>query len=640
LCGIAGIVNQDNRPIDEAALHRMCDAMVHRGPDGAGYYRNSSSEAASANDGQRSSSVGLGIRRLAVIDLITGDQPIHNEDKTIWVVLNGEIYNYTELRAELEMRGHFFYTRSDTEVIVHAYEEYGCDTPKRLRGMFAFALWDERMQRLLLARDRVGKKPLLYSIKNGNLVFASEFQAILKHPDVSREINYEALHLYLSFAFVPAPLTAFSGVHKLEPGHLLVWSKGDARIQKYWSLDFTSKVAISEHEAAERAVQLIRDAVRARLMSDVALGAFLSGGIDSSAVVAFMSELSGGRVKTFSIGFEEDDYSELEHARRVAERFGTDHHEFVMPPDVQDTLPILVRHYGEPYADSSALPAYYLSNLARQHVTVALNGDGGDECFAGYERYAAMRIGEQYDRLPDAIKTGVFEPALSVIPESGSVRSHLARGRRLLSAMGVTGGERYLKLTSVISDTIRTDLCAQGFIEETKRARPIEHLRPWFGGNGKLDVVDRAIMADTAKYLPDDLLVKMDIASMAVSLEARSPFLDHHLMEFAASLPARLKLKGLTTKYILKRGLRGLVPGQNLNRAKMGLGVPIGRWFRGKLKGLLADVILSERAIGRGYFKPSAAKDIFAQHVSGRRDYGALLWTMMMMELWHREFID
>jgi asparagine synthase (glutamine-hydrolysing) len=584
--------------------------------------------------------VGLGIRRLAVIDLITGNQPIHNEDKTVWVVLNGEIYNYSDLRAELETHGHTFYTRSDTEVIVHAYEEYGCDTPKRLRGMFAFALWDERTQRLLLARDRVGKKPLLYSMRNGNLVFASEFQAILKHPDVSRDINYEALRLYLSFACVPAPLTAFSAVQKVEPGHLLVWSKGEARIERYWSLDFSSKIDIGEHEAAERAVQLIRDAVHARLMSDVALGAFLSGGVDSSAVVAFMSELSSSRIKTFSIGFEEDDYSELEHARRVAQRFATDHHEFVMPPDVRDTLPMLVRHYGEPYADSSALPAYYLSKLAGQHVTVALSGDGGDECFAGYERYAAMRIGEQDDRLPAAIRTGVVEPALTIIPESGSARSRLARGRRLLSAMGVTGEERYLRLTSVISDSIRTELCAQSFIEVTRRARPIEHLRSSFGGNGKLDVVDRAMMADTAKYLPDDLLVKMDIASMAASLEARSPFLDHQLMEFAASLPAQLKLRGLTTKYILKRGLRGLVPDQNLTRAKMGLGVPIGRWFRGKLKGFLSEVLLSDRAQGRGYFKPAALRSIFDRHVSGRRDYGALLWTLMMMELWHREFID
>jgi len=640
LCGIAGIASKDSRPIDEAVLRRMCDAMVHRGPDGAGYYTNSGPQMAAQINGDKHASVGLGIRRLAVIDLITGDQPIHNEDRTVWVVLNGEIYNYQELRAELERLGHSFYTRSDTEVIVHAYEQYGCDVTRRLRGMFAFALWDDRMRQLLLARDRVGKKPLLYSIKNGSLVFASEFHAILKHPDVPREINYEALQLYLSFGCVPAPFTAFSGIQKLQPGHVLLWANGEARIERYWSLDFSSKITISDQEAGERAVELIRESVRARLVSDVALGAFLSGGIDSSAVVAFMSELSDRPVKTFAIGFEEDGYSELRHSRRIAERFGTDHHEFVMSPDIQDILPMLVRHYGEPYADSSALPAYYLSKMARQHVTVALSGDGGDECFAGYQRYAAMRLGEQYDRLPAAIRTRVLEPAMAAVPESGNARTRLARGRRLFSVMGVTGGERYLKLTSVISDPMKAALCADSFLEETSRAQPIEFLRPWFRGNGEVDVVDRAMMADTANYLPDDLLVKMDIASMAVSLEARSPFLDHHVMEFAASLPARLKLRGLTTKYVLKLGLRGLLPEQNLTRAKMGLGVPISRWFRSKLKDLLAEVILSERALSRGYFKAGAIRNIFACHLSGRRDHGALLWTMMMMELWHREFID
>src|SRR5262245_7508702 len=634
------MANQTGQPVDEAVLRRMCAAMVHRGPDGEGYYKNLSSSPVSGMDCQRSASVGLGIRRLAVIDLITGDQPIHNEDRTVWVVLNGEIYNCSELRTQLEIRGHSFYTHSDTEVIVHAYEEYGCDAAKRLRGMFAFALWDDRRQTLLLARDRVGKKPLLYSMKDGNLAFASEFQAILKHPDVSREINREALCHYLSFACVPAPVTAFAGIQKLEPGHFLLWRNGEVRIEKYWSLDFRNKIAISEEEAGDRAVELIRDAVRARMASDVALGAFLSGGIDSSAVVALMSELSAGRVKTFSIGFDENDYDELMHSRRIADRFGTDHHEFVMAPDFEDTLPKLVCHFGDPNADSSALPVYYLSKMARKDVTVALNGDGGDECFAGYERYAAMRIGEHYDRLPAAIRRRVLQPAITAIPESSSARSRLGRCRRLLSVMGVTGGERYLRLTGVMSDAMKTELCTAGFLEEVSGAEPIKKVSPWFVGNGELDTVDRAMMTDTANYLPNDLLVKMDIASMAVSLEARSPFLDHHLMEFAASLPVCLKLKGITTKYILKRGLRGLLPEQNLMRAKMGLGVPIGAWFRGRVKEFLCEVILSDRALCRGYFKPSAVRNIFARHVSGRRDYGALLWMLMMLELWHREFID
>ena len=360
----------------------MCDALIHRGPDDDGYFIQPVSGSGSRFDGE--ASVGLGMRRLAIIDLTTGKQPVHNEDQSVWVVQNGEIYNYQELRAELESKGHSFYTHSDTEAIVHAYEEYGLDAPKHLRGMFVFAVWDSNRQRLLLARDRVGKKPLLYSVAGNKLIFASEFQAILRHPAVSREINFEALNHYLSFMCVPAPMTAFANVQKLEPGHLLVWENGAVETRPYWSLDFSKKLQIEEQEAGERAVELLRDAVRVRLMSDVPLGAFLSGGIDSSAVVGMMSQLSSSRVKTFSIGFDEKDFSEIEHARRIANHFGTEHHEFVVRPNALEVLPTLVRHYGEPYADSSAIPTYYLSKMTREHVTVALSGDGGDECFGGY----------------------------------------------------------------------------------------------------------------------------------------------------------------------------------------------------------------------------------------------------------------
>jgi asparagine synthase (glutamine-hydrolysing) len=407
MCGIVGIANSGARPIDESALHNMCDAIVHRGPDDEGFYVN-----ASAN--QSTASVGLGMRRLSIIDLSTGKQPIHNEDKTVWVVLNGEIYNHGELRRELEAKGHRFYTKSDTEAIVHAYEEYGEDVPKRLDGMFAFALWDQKEEKLLLARDRVGKKPLLYSIIGTELVFASEFQAIIRNPRISRQVNLDAISHYLSFMCVPAPITAFVDVRKLEPGHLLVWRSGEVKTRRYWSLNFKDKLEIDEREAGEQVVQKLREAVRVRLMSDVPLGAFLSGGVDSSAVVALMSELSGERVKTFSIGFEEQEFNELSHARRVAERFGTDHHEFIVRPNAVEVLPTLVRHYGEPYADSSAIPTYYLSRMTRQHVTVALNGDGGDECFAGYERYAAMRISERYHHLPRLMRQFV-EPAMAAV---------------------------------------------------------------------------------------------------------------------------------------------------------------------------------------------------------------------------------
>jgi asparagine synthase (glutamine-hydrolysing) len=633
------MVTFDRAPVDQAILRKMCDAMTHRGPDDDGYYTTDGTKELGGQSG-RTARVGLGMRRLSIIDLTTGKQPIHNEDKTVWLVLNGEIYNYPELRADLESRGHRFYTNSDTEAIVHAYEEHGIDVPEYLRGMFAFALWDVTRERLLLARDRVGKKPLLYSRIGSKLIFASEFKALLAHPAVSRQVNTESLSDYLSFMYVPAPQTAFRNIYKLEPGHTLIWQNGEIETRRYWSLDFKEKTKLAEQEAGERAIELLRDAVRVRLMSDVPLGAFLSGGIDSSAVVALMSELSGERVKTFSIGFDEKDFSEISHARRVAERFGTEHHEFVVRPNAIEVLPTLVSHYGEPYADSSAIPTYYLAKMTREHVTVALNGDGGDECFAGYERYAAMRLGERYHKLPRVLRERILKPAIGAIPAAGVTRSRLGKARRFLDVVGLSSGERYLRWTSVFSDEMKAELCTRQFNAETAQAKAMRLVQPWFSGNGEIEIVDRALMADTFNYLTNDLLVKVDIATMAVSLEARSPFLDHKVMEFAASLPARFKLRGLATKYLLKNALRGLVPQENLSRSKMGFGVPIGHWFRGELKSLLKDAILSERSLGRGYFKPAAVKQLLDDHIARRRDYSHQLWTLLMLELWHREFID
>src|SRR6266536_3657519 len=403
VCGIVGIVRSDGLDVDEALLGRMCNAIRHRGPDEDGFYVNGG--------------VGLAMRRLSIIDLKSGQQPIHNQDRTAWIVFNGEIYNYRELRAKLEELGHTFYTNSDTEAIIHAYDRYGSDCPKHLRGMFAFAIWDEKIQELFLARDRVGKKPLLYAQVNGQFVFGSEFSAMLLHPDVGRDVDFQALDHYLSFMCVPAPLTAYRSIQKLEPGHTLRWRKGSLTIERYWQPDFSKKIVISEEEAGERAIEILRDSVRVRLMSEVPLGAFLSGGIDSSAVVALMSEVSSGPVKTFSIGFEEQDFSELHHARRVAEHVGADHHEFIVRPDAMEVLPLLVEHYGEPFADSSAIPSYYVARETRRYVTVALNGDGGDECFAGYIRYAAMNFAQTYSSLPAGLRDGVIANMLNSLPE-------------------------------------------------------------------------------------------------------------------------------------------------------------------------------------------------------------------------------
>ena len=612
--------------MDQALLGRMCDAIRHRGPDDDGFYLNGS--------------VGLGMRRLSIIDVKGGHQPIHNQDRTAWIVFNGEIYNYRELREKLEKLGHVFYTNSDTEAIVHAYDRYGSDCPIHLRGMFAFAIWDERTQELFLARDRVGKKPILYAQVNGRFVFGSEFSALLQHPDIGRDIDTEALHHYLSFMGVPAPLTAYRAIRKLEPGHSLRWRKGEIRIERYWQPDFTRKLKIGEEEAGERAIAVLRDAVKVRLMSEVPLGAFLSGGIDSSAVVALMSEVSDEPVKTFSIGFEEQDFSELHHARRVAEHVGADHHEFIVRPDALEILPTLVEHYGEPYADSSAIPTYYVARETRKHVTVALNGDGGDESFAGYERYAAMQLSERYHRIPGVLRDSVVRQAIELIPTSETKRSRVRDVKRFLVAASLPKVERYLRWTSVFDTGAKRDLYSDSFLHETRNFQSIDMLDPWFARANGSGLVDAALLADIMTYLPNDLLVKVDIATMAVSLEGRSPFLDHHVIEFAASLPEKYKLRGLTTKYLLKRILKTLLPRENLDRRKMGFGVPIGHWFRGQLQPFLRETILSDKALKRGLFKPQAVKQLVELHARKERDHSNQLWTLLMLELWFQRFID
>jgi len=626
MCGIVGIVQGGEAQVDRALVSRMCEAIRHRGPDDDGFYFQGG--------------VGLGMRRLSIIDLKGGQQPIHNQDRSAWIVFNGEIYNYRELRKELEGLGHKFYTDSDTEAIIHAYDRYGSECPKHLRGMFAFAIWDERRQELFLARDRVGKKPLLYAQLNDQLVFGSEFSALLLHPAVSRDIDFAALHYYLSFLCVPAPLTAYRAVRKLEPGHWLRWRNGEIEIERYWQPDFSRKTDLTEDEAGERVGEILRDAVRVRLMSEVPLGAFLSGGIDSSAVVALMSEESAEPIKTFSIGFEEQDFSELHHARRVAKHIGADHHEFIVRPDAMEVLPTLVEHYGEPYADSSAIPTYYVSRETRRYVTVALNGDGGDECFAGYERYAAMNLAEKYHKLPGLFRRGLIENVLRMFPASERRGDPVARAQRFVRAASLPKLERYLRWVSAFDEDAKTDLYSRTFREETKTLNAATILEPWFARANGSGVIDAALLADTMTYLPNDLLVKVDIASMAVSLEARSPFLDHHLIEFAASLPENLKLRGLTTKYLLKNVLKKILPAENLTRRKMGFGVPIGHWFRGSLRGFLQETLLSEKALGRDLFNPASVSRIVEEHVSGRRDHAHQLWTLLMLELWFQRFID
>jgi asparagine synthase (glutamine-hydrolysing) len=623
MCGIAGFVGKD--VADACLLQRMSDALIHRGPDDAGQHV--------------SGTMGLAMRRLSIIDVKGGHQPIHNEDRSAWIVFNGEIYNYKELRVRLEDRGHTFYTESDTEVIVHAYEEFSFDCPRYLRGMFAFAIWDARKQHLFLARDRVGKKPLLYCVRDGAIAFASEFRSLLMHPLVSRDVDWQAVHHYLSLQSVPAPHTAFQAIRKLEPGCTLVFrADGSVNIDRYWAPDFSTKIRVSETEAAEKVLEIFRESVRLRLVSEVPIGAFLSGGLDSSAVVTVMSEYSTRPVNTFSIGFDERDFSELQYARQVAQHVGAEHHEFIVRPDALEILPLLVEHYGEPYADSSAIPTYYVCRETRKHVTVALNGDGGDEAFAGYERYAAMKVAEFYRRLPSVVRS-VTERVGKHFRFSGS-RSHIRDIGRFLNAASLPPLQRYAKWLGGFDESEKRELYSDEFRKSLASTSSLDVLHPWLDSRGA-GVLDAVLLTDLMTYLPNDLLVKVDIASMAVSLEARSPFLDHHLIEYVASLPETYKLRRLTSKYLLKKKvLPGLIPPAIRNRRKMGFGVPIGTWLRKPLKQFAYETLLSSAAAKRGLFRLDGVKFLLDEHTSGRGSHEVKLWTLLMLELWFQRFID
>ncbi len=631
MCGIVGLVDFSGRPIAEALVRQMCERLAHRGPDERGIVSLPSGERA----GRGGATAALGIQRLSIIDVQGGHQPIANEDKTIWTVLNGEIYNFQPLREELEQRGHRFATCSDTEVIVHLYEETGEAFVNRLDGMFALALWDEREQRLLLARDRFGKKPLLYADTADRLIFASEFHALLSDPSIARDLDPTALEYYLTYMAIPAPLSIYRGVRKLPPAHLLIRDRSGTRLERYWSLAYTPKLAIGETEAAQRLLELLTEAVRKRLIAEVPLGAFLSGGVDSSAVVALMARCSERPVKTFSIGFEEARYNELPHARRVANAFGCDHHEFVVRPKAIEVLPTLVEHFGEPFADSSAIPTYYLSRLTREHVTVALNGDGGDEAFAGYGRHAANWLAERWQGMPKLVREPAAWLAGQVMVPTADRHHWSGRLGRFLRAAACSRSARYHAWVGVMQEDLKTALLTQ----RHGRGPEPDMVEQLFVQAQGLDAVDAVLAVDTAFYLPTDLLVKMDIMSMANSLEARSPFLDHHLVEFAARLPRAMKLRRLTSKALLKRAFAGLLPAENLHRRKWGFAVPIGAWFRAELRELLGDHLLSSQAARDGLLRQPAVTALVHAHWSGRADYAHPLWTLLVLELWYRRFI-
>jgi asparagine synthase (glutamine-hydrolysing) len=639
MCGIAGAVWFDEKlAVSESTLKAMTDAISHRGPDDEGFYHTHRS----------GSGVALGHRRLSIIDLGSGHQPLSNEDGTVWIVFNGEIYNYQELRPDLEARGHQFKTHSDTEVIIHLYEEYGPRCLNFLRGMFAFAIWNEKTRELFLARDPLGKKPLHYRFETssnnqpGRLIFGSELKALLQVPGVPRDVDPVAIDLYLTYQYVPHPHSIFKGYSKLAPGHYTLISPNRFEVQRYWSPPYNEAAQYRSRQPEQWKDELretLTDAVRLRMRSDVPIGAFLSGGIDSTITSGLMQSLSPHPIHTFSIGFSDKDYDETHFAREAAQRLGTHHHEYEVTPDAISMMPDLMWHYDEPFSDSSAIPTMYLSRVTRQEVTVALSGDGGDELFAGYGRYRAVELAQRIDALPLSIRQGLAK-ASSFLPLSTKPGTIVRRGRRFLERMAETPLKRYLNWVGIFPDEPRRELYRPEFLAQLNGFESVSFLEDAIKFASTRDYVTQITCVDTLTYLPCDILTKVDIASMSCGLEARCPFLDVKVAELAARMPIELKRQDHLGKSILKQTFSDLLPASIQNRGKMGFGVPIGPWFRGPLQPFLRDVLLSPTAINRGMFREDVIRKMVDEHTASKADHAYRLWNLLMLELWFREFHD
>jgi asparagine synthase (glutamine-hydrolysing) len=617
MCGIAGIVRWDGQPVREDEIRAMCGVIAHRGPDDEGVY---------IGDG-----VAIGMRRLSIIDLGGGYQPISNEDGTVWIVFNGEIYNYQELRRDLERRGHVFKTNSDTETIVHLYEDVGPRCVDRLRGMFAFAIWDTKRRQILLARDRLGIKPLYYYERNGELLFSSELKPILQIASVERSLDWESVgHLFATLA-TPSTRSIVKGVSKLEPARFAVASQGrNIRIERYWDVDFAPNERATEQELVEELRERLGEAVTAHQISDVPVGAFLSGGLDSSAIVAMMSRPKDVELKTFSIGFAEASHDELPYARQVAAQFGTDHHDLVLRPNVVQVVEDLTWYLDEPFGDTSAIPTYMVSKLAAEHVKVVLSGDGGDELFAGYDKYVV----EGRERMRDRIPATLRQAAGAV----GAMMPHGMTGRRFLRHLALDGPRRYLDASTMFhGDEMRTLFRQEALNQITGHDPWAEALADWREPDG--DWLSAAQYNDINRYLPLDILTKVDRMTMAHSIEARPPLLDHRFVEFAATIPARFRLKNGSTKHIFKQAMRGILPDSIIDRQKRGFAVPLAQWFRGDLDGYARDILLSGTCRERGIFDTRSVERLFRLNTRGR-DLDLQLWTMLSFELWCRRFLD
>ncbi len=620
MCGIAGLFHFEGKQPDKAVLREMCDVITHRGPDEDGFYCDQS--------------VGLGIRRLKIIDLATGQQPIHNEDNTIWTVFNGEIYNFRELREELQDKGHKFYTKVDTEVIVHLYEEYGENFVEKLNGMFGIAIWDRNLEKLILVRDRLGIKPLCYYFTDEKLVFGSEIKSLLVEGGLTKNVAMSSLDHYLTFGYIPAPYSIFEGVQKLLPGHLLSCQKGKVLTRQYWDVPINlNSSPRSEDFYVEEIFDLLQKAVQRRLISEVPLGAFLSGGIDSGTIVGMMSRLMSQPVKTFSIGFEEAEFSELDDARAVARYFGTEHTEFVVKPNALELLPSLVQSYDEPFADSSAIPTFYVSQLAREHVTVALSGDGGDELFGGYRRYLTDSRDRYWGGLPSWIRSGVLRMVSQNIPM-------FTRGKSYLHYISQSDARQYLQRVSVCPPEMKSHLFSSGVKARLGDADSVRWAEEFMDKVNSHDLLPKMLYSDLKTYLPYDLLAKVDIASMVHSLEVRVPFLDHEFVEFAAQIPSGLKIQGNITKYILKEAMTGLLPPKVLQKKKQGFAVPLAQWFRHELKEYTYDTLTSRQFTRRGWFSQDAIEKMLTRHLNETADYSPIIWSLIFLESWSHTYID
>jgi len=618
MCGIAGIATTDGlRVEDQHLVGCMLESLAHRGPDDQHHHA----------DGVAS----IGARRLSIIDLQTGRQPLSNEDGSVWVTQNGEIYNYVELRTELEARGHRLATQGDTEVIAHLYEDYGERFVEHLRGMFAIAIWDAGRRRLVLARDRVGKKPLYWRLADGRLSYGSELKALMLDPQLERSVDRRALEMFFTYQYAPSPLTILEGVHKLPPASTLVWDGGEPQITRYWHLSYEPKLRLSAAEQREACLEIMRESVRLRMRSDVPIGLFLSGGMDSSVVLALVAELSSQPVRTFTIGFDDPAYNEAGYARAVAERYATDHTEEIVRLDAIELLPRIVEHYDEPFGDSSAIPTYRVSELAARDVKVVLNGDGGDETFGGYERYRFQIGMARIDALPRPLQGAAARLAATIALRGRPGIRGRGRGKGWDRLAELSQVDRYIDVMSIVHAADRARMFGRPDGAE-------DYLRQIMAA-GPSDKVDNVLRADVLAYLPEDLLVKMDRASMANSLEARAPLLDHRLMEFVASLPSKRKVTMRRTKVLLREIATELLTKELVERPKMGFGVPLGEWFMGGLGNVFQETVLAPDSRSRDYFDVMVAEDLFREHRAGAGQHSHRLWLFLMFELWARRWL-